>query len=175
MAPFDNFFDAPAADEPEPEPVAASPQAKPVPTANERGAADGLTQGVAMLADLLEAENEALVRFDLQTVAGMVDRKVELTRFYEGRMRAIASRPSILSALDEDELAELKELAERMDVAADHNRHLLRIRIDSAQHVIDAVGSSVREEITRSSTSYDRKGRLDANGRRLNIAINGNF
>lgn len=174
MAAFDNFFDAPEAEEPE-RAAAEPPRAKPAATANERSAADGLTQGVAMLADLLEAENEALARFDMGAVAEMVDRKVELTRFYEGRVRAIAQRPAILQALDQDELAELKEAAERMDAAAERNRHLLRIRIDSAQHVVDAVGSSVREEIVRSSTSYDRKGRLDANGRRVNIAINGNF
>lgn len=135
---------------------------------------DDLKLVMGNLANLIEAENLALVEHNLDAVKALSANKWTLTRNYRNQMQAIADAPSILHALDAEERAEMRTLGERLDRECKRNELLLDAHIDAANRVMHAMVEGVKQASERGAV-YGRSGALtgiSADGRPLAVSFN---
>lgn len=113
-----------------------------------------LIEAAIKLADLLEAENAALVALDLPRAAGMLAAKTAaMARFDEARQRAQASPVAQKVARD---------VTEKLGAAAEANRRLLERAITVQGRVLETIARAARTQTA--PQQYGARGRL-AHGR----------
>lgn len=143
-------------------------------TPRARRSIDDLRLVMTNLANLIEAENDALTAHDIDVVKALSANKWTLTRNYRNQMQAVADAPDMLRQLEADERGQLRELGERLDRAAKRNELLLSASIDAANRAMHAVVDGVKKASER-GTVYGRTGTLHGvapDGRPIAVSYN---
>lgn len=144
-------------------------------TSNEKPARpvhESLLEAMTMLAEVMRDENEALRDQDLEAVKDLVDAKSTLARHYEHHVQALASNPSLLDELDDDDREDLADASRELDTLAAENHKLLAVKIEAANRVIKIFADAVKEhDQHKGAPRYTRRGDLSGSAGPLRTAI----
>lgn len=91
------------------------------------------------LSDLLEKENSALKKHEIETVKELLERKTFLTRSYQEHMIAINKNPDIVQSQNEEQKKDLKDLAVKLEKLTGENDKLLKANIDAGGKLLEAI------------------------------------
>lgn len=130
------------------------------------------------LSQILQTENDALIRHDHATIHDVMERKRSLTRAYLEHMVTLHRNPDLLQTFPPERTEELKQVGAMLEGVSQKNEALLKAEITAANTFIGAVTDAVRDIKEDSQSSYSDTGRLDgtqAENRRLAIALNKEF
>lgn len=134
---------------------------------------DDIVWACTNLCELLEFENEALVRHDSRTVRELTDNKTALARIYENAIAPLADDPHLAETLEPEQKEELTALGLRLKALVEENALRLRAEIDATQMLMDAMVSAVKANTT-SSVHYGPAGQYgnQATGEQNSLAFN---
>ena len=121
---------------------------------------DGVIASVNRLAELLAAENEALVEHQADASRQLHDRKVGLARVYEQHMLALAQNPELLAQAGPELTAELNEAVRRLAGLIERNATLLKAAIEANQRLLKAVFEAAKDS-RAAGTNYTRGGTIE--------------
>lgn len=134
---------------------------------------DDIVWACTNLCELLEFENEALVRHDSRTVRELTDNKTALARIYENAIAPLADDPHLAETLEPEQKEELTALGLRLKALVEENALRLRAEIDATQMLMDAMVNAVKANTT-SSVHYGPAGQYgtQATGEQNSLAFN---
>lgn len=112
------------------------------------------------LCELLEIENDALLRHDADTVRELSANKSALARLYEQSVLPMADDPSLVDALEPDEREILIEMGTRLKGLVEENALLLKAEMEARQKVMDAMVNAVRV-ISANTVTYGATGSFE--------------
>ncbi|CDK99328.1 conserved protein of unknown function [Magnetospirillum gryphiswaldense MSR-1 v2] len=111
---------------------------------------DDIVWACTNLCELLEFENEALIRHDSRTVRELTDNKTALARIYENAIAPLADDPHLAETLEPEQKEELTALGLRLKALVEENALRLRAEIDATQMLMDAMVNAVKANTTNS-------------------------
>jgi len=111
------------------------------------------------LIEILEVENEDLRQYSTDKIRQNLDEKTKVCQLYERQMKIIKANPDILKSLDEDEMAELKELATQLDELINENEKALKIAINTSRRVFSHV-SNAASDMSKTKGIYSDSGQM---------------
>ncbi|MCK5296581.1 MAG: hypothetical protein KAJ75_06800 [Alphaproteobacteria bacterium] len=91
------------------------------------------------LSDLLEKENDALKKHELEIVKELLERKTFLTRSYQEHIIAMNKNPDIIQSQNEEQKESLKVLAVKLEKLSGENDKLLKANIDAGGQLLEAI------------------------------------
>ncbi|MQX35000.1 hypothetical protein [Roseospira navarrensis] len=121
--------------------------------------ADVMRASVALV-DLLEEENEALRRHDLDTVKALADRKQKATRYYRERMLKIQKDPGEVTGLPEDEREVVRAMAQYLDAHLAENGRLLKSAKAAGERVMGLFVDAMKRVNAERAAGYAADGRI---------------
>ncbi|KAA5605756.1 hypothetical protein F1188_09030 [Roseospira marina] len=130
------------------------------------------------LVDLLEEENAALRKHDIDTVRALAERKQKATRYYRERMLKIQKDPSEITELPEDERDVVREMACYLDSHLAENGRLLKSAKACSERLMGLFVDAVRHTNADKAAGYAPDGRLSEqnhNPSRMSLSFNENL
>lgn len=106
---------------------------------------------------LLEQENEALRRYDMETVSSLLDKKVRIVGSYRAMAGYFIKNQESFKAADSNK-EELKEMSLRLDALMKENEQLLKTKMETSRTVMDSIVRMAKKVSSNSSTSYGAGG-----------------
>ncbi len=113
------------------------------------------------LCELLEIENDALIRHDAKTVRELTENKSALGRLYAKTLASLGSDSDIKANLNKDDLVTLLNLGQRLNQLMDKNALMLKAEIEARKRVMDVFVTAARDQ-NQNTISYSKKGHFDA-------------
>lgn len=135
-------------------------------TENNEQKIKSLKEAVNQLLKILEEENQALKKHDIETIKSLVDKKNNLALTYQRQMQYFAKAPEIIAELPETEREDLRQNAEKLEKGMKENERLLKVGMEVNNKLLEAVVETVRKQETQGNT-YSACGNYDKNERSI--------
>lgn len=117
---------------------------------------DDLMDVTARLADVLEAETRHLRLMEVDALAKLHEKKVELTLTLESYQRLLKSQPGLLKDADERKLKEFAELSEELTALVEENFRRTAVARAVNQRVVQTIIEAMSEQTH--TGAYNRYG-----------------
>lgn len=127
---------------------------------------------VKSFSELLTAENQALIDYNLIAVSDMYEQKAKTVSLYRGLVAYFIKNQPVLQSLNDTERQEFKELSLNLDRLLKENDMLLKTRMETSQNVMDTIVNVAKMNNNSNATSYGAQGKyspLDNNHNALAI------
>lgn len=112
------------------------------------------------LCELLEFENEALIRHDSRTVAELAENKAALARIYEQAVAPMAEEPELAESLEPEQKEELLALGSRLKDLVEENARRLKAEMEATRMFMDSLVAAVRANASN-TTHYGPLGAFE--------------
>lgn len=109
-------------------------------------------------ATLLKAENEALRKFDTETVGALYEQKSKTVAAYRSMSAFFIKNQDCLLKADAELKASLKEASKELDALLKENELLLKTRMETSKNVMDTIINIAKVTNNRNATSYGAHG-----------------
>lgn len=117
---------------------------------------DDLMDVTARLADVLEEETKYLRDMEIDALAKLHDKKMELTLMLESYQQLLKAQPDMLKSADAEKLAQFTELSEDLTAVVEENFRRTAVARAVNQRVVQTIIETVSEQ-NRPGT-YNRYG-----------------
>ncbi len=107
---------------------------------------------------LLEEENEALRKYDMEKVSTLLDKKVQIVSSYRTMAGYFIKNQEILKAATETSKQEIKDISIKLDTLMKENERLLKTKMETSRTVMDSIVRMAKKVSSTSSTSYGSGG-----------------
>ncbi len=127
---------------------------------------------VGSFATLLQAENEALEKFDLNKVGELYEQKTKTVTAYRNMVAYFIKNQESLKQLPETERSNLREISQNLDALIRKNDMLLKTKMQTNKVVMDSIINIAKVANNANSTSYGAQGKyspLDNNSNALTV------
>lgn len=127
---------------------------------------------VGSFATLLQAENEALEKFDLNKVGELYEQKTKTVTAYRNMVAYFIKNQESLKQLPETERSNLREISQNLDALIRKNDMLLKTKMQTNKVVMDSIINIAKVTNNANSTSYGAQGKyspLDNNSNALTV------
>ncbi len=127
---------------------------------------------VGSFATLLQAENEALEKFDLNKVGELYEQKTKTVTAYRNMVAYFIKNQESLKQLPEPERDNLREISQNLDALIRKNDMLLKTKMQTNKVVMDSIINIAKVANNANSTSYGAQGKyspLDNNSNALTV------
>ena len=133
----------------------------PTPSANKAPTIQDLIWVCTTLCELLEIENQALVKHDTATVRELAENKMALTRLYEQTYHSMGPDKEIKEKITPEELATLQELGQRLNKLMTPNALMLKAEIEARKKVMEIFVNAAKKQ-NENTLNYSKKGHFNA-------------
>ncbi len=106
---------------------------------------DDLMDVTARLADVLEEETNYLRRMEIDAMAKLQDKKIELTLMLESYQKLLKAQPDMLKSADADKLKEFAELSEDLTAVVEENFRRTAVARAVNQRVVNTIIETMSE------------------------------
>ena len=127
---------------------------------------------VGSFATLLQAENEALEKFDLNKVGELYEQKTKTVTAYRNMVAYFIKNQESLKQLPEAERDNLRDISQNLDALIRKNDMLLKTKMQTNKMVMDSIINIAKVTNNANSTSYGAQGKyspLDNNSNALTV------
>lgn len=127
---------------------------------------------VGSFATLLQAENEALEKFDLNKVGELYEQKTKTVTAYRNMVAYFIKNQESLKQLPEPERDNLRDISQNLDALIRKNDMLLKTKMQTNKVVMDSIINIAKVANNANSTSYGAQGKyspLDNNSNALTV------
>lgn len=127
---------------------------------------------ISSFTDLLNDENAALNKFDLQRVGQLYEKKSKIVAAYRNMVAYFIKNQSELPAESDPQREELKKLSIDLEALIKQNELLLKTKMQANKMVMDSIVSTAKMTNNSNATSYGSKGKyspLDNNSNALAV------
>ena len=127
---------------------------------------------VGSFATLLQAENEALEKFDLNKVGELYEQKTKTVTAYRNMVAYFIKNQESLKQLPEAERDNLRDISQNLDELIRKNDMLLKTKMQTNKMVMDSIINIAKVTNNANSTSYGAQGKyspLDNNSNALTV------
>ena len=127
---------------------------------------------VGSFATLLQAENEALEKFDLNKVGELYEQKTKTVTAYRNMVAYFIKNQESLKQLPEAERDNLRDISQNLDALIRKNDMLLKTKMQTNKVVMDSIINIAKVTNNANSTSYGAQGKyspLDNNSNALTV------
>lgn len=127
---------------------------------------------VSSFSQLLQAENEALEKFDLAKVSELYERKSKTVTAYRNMVAYFIKNQESLKALPEEDINNLRDISQQLDELIRKNDILLKTKMQTNKMVMDSIVNIAKITNNANSTSYGSQGKyspLDNNSNALTV------
>ena len=127
---------------------------------------------VGSFATLLQAENEALEKFDLNKVGELYEQKTKTVTAYRNMVAYFIKNQESLKQLPESERDNLRDISQNLDALIRKNDMLLKTKMQTNKVVMDSIINIAKVANNANSTSYGAQGKyspLDNNSNALTV------
>ena len=127
---------------------------------------------VSSFSQLLQAENEALEKFDLAKVSELYERKSKTVTAYRNMVAYFIKNQESLKALPEADRNNLRDISQQLDELIRKNDILLKTKMQTNKMVMDSIVNIAKITNNANSTSYGSQGKyspLDNNSNALTV------
>ena len=127
---------------------------------------------VGSFAALLQSENEALEKFDLDKVGELYEQKTKTVTAYRNMVAYFIKNQESLKQLPEAERDNLRDISQNLDALIHKNDMLLKTKMQTNKVVMDSIINIAKVTNNANSTSYGAQGKyspLDNNSNALTV------
>ena len=127
---------------------------------------------VGSFATLLQSENEALEKLDLDKVGELYEQKTKTVTAYRNMVAYFIKNQESLKQLPETERSNLREISQNLDALIRKNDMLLKTKMQTNKVVMDSIINIAKVTNNANSTSYGAQGKyspLDNNSNALTV------
>ena len=127
---------------------------------------------VGSFATLLQSENEALEKFDLDKVGELYEQKTKTVTAYRNMVAYFIKNQESLKQLPEAERDNLRDISQNLDALIRKNDMLLNTKMQTNKMVMDSIINIAKVTNIANSTSYGAQGKyspLDNNSNALTV------
>ena len=127
---------------------------------------------VSSFSQLLQAENEALDKFDLAKVSELYEQKSKTVTAYRNMVAYFIKNQESLKALPEADRNNLRDISQQLDELIRKNDILLKTKMQTNKMVMDSIVNIAKVTNNANSTSYGSQGKyspLDNNSNALTV------
>ena len=127
---------------------------------------------VSSFSQLLQAENEALEKFDLAKVSELYEQKSKTVTAYRNMVAYLIENQESLKALPEADRNNLRDISQQLDELIRKNDILLKTKMQTNKMVMDSIVNIAKVTNNANSTSYGSQGKyspLDNNSNALTV------
>ena len=127
---------------------------------------------VGSFATLLQSENEALEKFDLDKVGELYEQKTKTVTAYRNMVAYFIKNQESLKQLPESERDNLRDISQNLDALIRKNDMLLKTKMQTNKVVMDSIINIAKVTNNANSTSYGAQGKyspLDNNSNALTV------
>ena len=127
---------------------------------------------VSSFSQLLQAENEALEKFDLAKVSELYEQKSKTVTAYRNMVAFFIKNQESLKALPEADRNNLRDISQQLDELIRKNDILLKTKMQTNKMVMDSIVNIAKVTNNANSTSYGSQGKyspLDNNSNALTV------
>ena len=127
---------------------------------------------VGSFATLLQTENEALEKFDLNKVGELYEQKTKTVTAYRNMVAYFIKNQESLKQLPEAERDNLRDISQNLDALIRKNDMLLKTKMQTNKMVMDSIINIAKVTNNANSTSYGAQGKyspLDNNSNALTV------
>lgn len=127
---------------------------------------------VGSFATLLQSENEALEKFDLDKVGELYEQKTKTVTAYRNMVAYFIKNQESLKQLPEAERDNLRDISQNLDALIRKNDMLLKTKMQTNKVVMDSIINIAKVTNNANSTSYGAQGKyspLDNNSNALTV------
>ncbi len=127
---------------------------------------------VGSFATLLQSENEALEKFDLDKVGELYEQKTKTVTAYRNMVAYFIKNQESLKQLPEAERDNLRDISQNLDALIRKNDMLLNTKMQTNKMVMDSIINIAKVTNNANSTSYGAQGKyspLDNNSNALTV------
>lgn len=127
---------------------------------------------VQSFSEVLTAENEALEKYDMETIGALYEQKVKTVGAYRNMVAFFIKNQENLKKLSEEERSDLKKVSTDLDVLLKQNETLLKTKMETGKLVMDTIVNVAKMNNNCNSTSYGSQGKyspMDNNSNALAI------
>ena len=127
---------------------------------------------VGSFATLLQSENEALEKFDLDRVGELYEQKTKTVTAYRNMVAYFIKNQESLKQLPEAERDNLRDISQNLDALIRKNDMLLKTKMQTNKVVMDSIINIAKVTNNANSTSYGAQGKyspLDNNSNALTV------
>ncbi len=125
------------------------------------------------LAEILEKENQALQKFDIEAVSELYEQKTKAVTAYRALSGFFIKNQNYLKEADSDLKKELKEESLNLEDLLQENDLLLRTRMETSKNVMNTIINIAKVTNKKNATSYGAHGNYSPMDNNKNaLAIN---
>ena len=127
---------------------------------------------VGSFATLLQSENEALEKLDLDKVGELYEQKTKTVTAYRNMVAYFIKNQESLKQLPEAERNNLRDISQNLDALIRKNDMLLKTKMQTNKMVMDSIINIAKVTNNANSTSYGAQGKyspLDNNSNALTV------
>ena len=127
---------------------------------------------VGSFATLLQSENEALEKLDLDKVGELYEQKTKTVTAYRNMVAYFIKNQESLKQLPEAERDNLRDISQNLDALIRKNDMLLKTKMQTNKVVMDSIINIAKVANNANSTSYGAQGKyspLDNNSNALTV------
>ncbi len=127
---------------------------------------------VGSFATLLQSENEALEKLDLDKVGELYEQKTKTVTAYRNMVAYFIKNQESLKQLPEAERDNLRDISQNLDALIRKNDMLLKTKMQTNKMVMDSIINIAKVTNNANSTSYGAQGKyspLDNNSNALTV------
>ena len=127
---------------------------------------------VGSFATLLQSENEALEKLDLDKVGELYEQKTKTVTAYRNMVAYFIKNQESLKQLPESERDNLRDISQNLDALIRKNDMLLKTKMQTNKVVMDSIINIAKVTNNANSTSYGAQGKyspLDNNSNALTV------
>ena len=127
---------------------------------------------VGSFATLLQSENEALEKLDLDKVGELYEQKTKTVTAYRNMVAYFIKNQESLKQLPEAERDNLRDISQNLDALIRKNDMLLKTKMQTNKVVMDSIINIAKVTNNANSTSYGAQGKyspLDNNSNALTV------
>ena len=127
---------------------------------------------VSSFSQLLQAENEALEKFDLTKVSELYEQKSKTVTAYRNMVAYFIKNQESLKALPEADRNTLRDISQQLDELIHKNDILLKTKMQTNKMVMNSIVNIAKVTNNANSTSYGSQGKyspLDNNSNALTV------
>ncbi len=114
---------------------------------------------IAHFSSLLETENEALRKYDIDTVAALLEKKTGLVMSYRSMVAYFIKNQENFSRADLSNRQSLKEMSQKLDNLMKENDRLLKTKMETSRTIMDSIVRMAKAANTSNSASYGAEGK----------------
>lgn len=112
----------------------------------------------ASFSQLLEEENAALQKFDVEAVTKLYDRKAKIVEMYRAMVAYFIKNQETLAQLEKSEKENLKDISIKLEQLLHDNDTLLKTRMETSKNVMSTIVHIAKMTNNTNATSYGARG-----------------